>query len=68
MAGKSKADKSRQTCVVQVCLTPEEKDLLALYAHSDSAFNGKLSMAGRALVQEGLSKRIGDLAVSSGIV
>ena len=68
MAGKSKNDKSRQTCVVQVCLTPEEKDLLALYARSDQAFNGKLSVAGRALVQEGLSKRIGDLAVSSGIV
>ena len=68
MAYKPQDGMPRQTSVVQVCLTPEERDLLALYARSDQAFNGKLSIAGRALVQEGLSKRIGDLAVSTGIV
>lgn len=53
MAGKPAADKSPRTnSVVQVCLTPDEKAHLVAYANATS--NGKLSIAARALLRNGL--------------
>ena len=53
MAGKPAADKSPRTnSVVQVCLTPDEKAHLVAYANATS--NGKLSIAARALLRDGL--------------
>ena len=61
MARKAANDPVRQACVVQVCLTPNEKNILAAYA--DAKFGGKLSQAGRALIVSRLRSAMADAAL-----
>lgn len=63
MARKAATDKSpRTSCVIQICLTPQEKAVLAAYA--DAKHNGKLSIAGRYLLSSRLRAALQETAMA----
>lgn len=64
MARKAAHDNSPRTSqTVQICLTEGEKYVLQAYA--DAKHNGKLSIAGRALLAPKLRAAIPEIALSS---
>lgn len=64
MGRRAADDKSPRTSeTIQICLTPQEKAVLAAYAHAKH--NGKLSIAGRALLAPRLRKAIPEIALAS---
>ena len=60
MANKAAIDLQRTSCVVQICITPEEK--LVLTAYAEAMHDGKLSIAGRCLLISTLRRAIQEVA------